>query len=291
MNILIAGRKGQVAQALIAQHSSHNLIALGRDDMDISQMQQVAEAVTKHQPDIIINAAAYTAVDKAESEVEQARAINETGTLNLAQVCAAQGIPLLHISTDYVFDGSKHSPYTEADPVSPLGVYGESKLAGEQAVQQHLERHIILRTSWVFGEQGHNFVRTMLRLATDRDKLNVVADQQGGPTSAQGIAACLLRLCDVYADKQTLSWGLYNFSGEPYTSWHGFAKAIMASARRHDLLHHDVVVNPITTQQYPTPARRPANSRLNNEKIKQTFAIAADDWQQALDGMIKRRLV
>jgi dTDP-4-dehydrorhamnose reductase len=288
MKILVAGANGQVGWELgqLGLDSEHEIVTMGRDRLDIRDADLVRQRVQEHQPEIVINAAAYTAVDKAEEERDAAYAINRDGAKNLAQACSEASIPLLHISTDYVFDGTKDSPYVETDPVAPLGVYGDSKWAGEVAVRDALDRHIILRTSWVFGIHGHNFVKTILRVAAERDELRVVSDQLGSPTSATGIAAALLRNCDHYATEGDLAWGTYHYTGQPFTSWHGFAEAIVKLGRDHGLIDHDVTIHPIPTEEYPTPAKRPANSRLSTDLIEKELGIQPDDWQAALQSMI-----
>ncbi len=290
MKILVAGAHGQVATELARQATAtrHALLTLGRQWLDIQHGATVLRQIEALAPDIVINAAAYTAVDRAESEREAAWAVNCDGVGYLAAACRIAAIPLLHISTDYVFDGTQAEPYVESDPVAPLGVYGESKWMGEERLRQSWPNHLILRTSWVFAAHGHNFVKTMLRLAADRSTLRVVADQFGGPTSAAGIAAALLQICDRYAEEQTLPWGTYHFSGQPFTSWHGFATEIIRLATELNLIDHPVTVEAITTADYPTPARRPANSRLDSSRLTQQLGIAPDDWQSALRALIER---
>lgn len=284
MKILVSGANGQVGRELarLAGTSQHDVTALTRQQLDITDIDSVQKVFDKYQPDLFINAAAYTAVDKAEDDVEQAFLINKTGPENLAKACHSSATPLLQISTDYVFDGSKISPYEESDPVAPLGIYGESKWAGEEAVRENIQQHIIMRTSWVFGEHGNNFVKTILRVAGERDELNVVSDQLGSPTSAAAIAAALLKMADTYQADQYLPWGTYHFSGQPFTSWYGFAMEIVRMGRESGLLDHDVKINPVSTGQYPTPAKRPANSCLDSSLLTSSLLIDADEWQSAL---------
>lgn len=279
---LITGAKGQVGSQLVAQlHDKAEVFAADRDTLDITDRDRVLQIVREFCPDFIINAAAHTAVDKAESESELAYAINAKGAENLAWAAQEVGATILHISTDYVFDGKGEMPYRETDPVAPQSVYGSSKLAGEQAVQAACSRHIILRTAWVFNEQGGNFVKTMLRLGASRDSLGVVADQFGSPTYAGDIAAALLTICQQLANGNT-AYGVYHFSGSPYVSWHGFAAAIFAQAVAQGIQSNPLTLNAITTADYPTAAVRPANSRLDCSKIQATFGIAPSDWQAAL---------
>ena len=288
MKILVAGENGQVATELRLQgkYSQHEVITLGRDSLDIRDAELVSLRCNEIKPDIVINAAAYTAVDKAEEESEQAYAINRDGPRHLAESCQSLGIPLIHISTDYVFDGSSSTPYEEDADVSPLGIYGQSKWAGEEAVGATVNEHIILRTSWVFSSHGHNFVKTILRVAAERDELRVVNDQLGSPTSAKGIAKTLLSICDQFAQQGTLAWGTYHYAGLPFTSWHGFAEKIVELGRQHGLIDHEVVIHPIPTEEYPTPAKRPANSRLRCDRLTAEFGIQADDWQAQLENVI-----
>ena len=289
MRILVAGGQGQVGSALaqLGTEQELDLVALGRSDLDITDAASIAAAFEKYQPELLINAAAYTAVDTAESEVELAFAINETATALLADACSAANIPMLHISTDYVFDGSKEGLYTEDDPVNPLAVYAKSKEAGERALRERVERHIILRTSWVFGVQGNNFVKTMVRLAKDLDRLTVVADQFGGPSSARGIAEALLTIAAQYEKTGTIAWGTYHYCQKPYVSWHQFAQAIVVRARENRLVDHEVEVAPIPSSEFPTPVTRPANSRLDASKFHSTFNISDSSWLHELDTVLE----
>lgn len=283
--MLVTGAQGQVGKELthIADDKGYNIIAASRAELDITQEENVGNYISKLQPDIVINAAAYTAVDKAEDEQKVAFAINRDGAKNLALACKKQNIPLLHISTDYVFDGSKSEPYGESDTVSPLGVYGESKWQGEEAIRKILHEHIILRVAWVFGAQGNNFVKTMLRLGKERDELNIVNDQFGGPSPAKNIAQTLITLVEQYQQQNnTLVWGTYHYCGSPKTSWYDFAKEIFDQGFGMGLLNKHVKVKPITTAEYPTIAKRPANSMLNCEKLATTYGIEMPDWKEAL---------
>jgi len=284
MNILITGAHGQVGKELtsIAKQKGFDVIAASRADLDITQAQSVANFITQHAPDIVINAAAHTAVDKAEEEQELAFAINRDGAKNIAAACSRQKIPLLHISTDYVFDGTQSEPYSEKDAVSPLGVYGESKWQGEEAIRHHLNDHIILRVAWVFGAQGNNFVKTMLRLGKDRAELNVVADQFGGPSPAKDIAETLINLAEQLQKDNSLVWGTYHYCGNAKASWYDFATEIFKQGFELGLLDKKVKVNPITTAEYPTAAKRPGNSMLDCSGLKTTFGIEMPDWKEAL---------
>jgi dTDP-4-dehydrorhamnose reductase len=284
MKILIAGKNGQVGSCLVDQlntMSDVTLLALDREELDITDPVQVNRIVTEFQPNIIINAAAYTAVDKAEQESELAYAINRDGPQNLALAANKVNAAIIHISTDYVFDGDSAASYVESDNTAPQGEYGRSKLAGEQAVAQACPKHIIVRTAWVFGEHGNNFVKTMLRLAKTRDTLGVVADQFGGPTYAGDIAKAIVAISKQIIDGNQ-AYGVYHYSGFPHVSWHTFAEKIFEIALEQNVLVQPIQVNPITTLDYPTPAKRPANSRLNSDKIHNAFGIKQSDWHAAL---------
>lgn len=234
----------------------------------------------------MINAAAYTAVNKAEEEQDITYAINRDGTANLAAVSKEKNIPLLHISTDYVFDGTKSEAYSENDAVSPLGIYGISKWQGEETIRQTLPEHIILRVAWVFGAQGNNFVKTMLRLAKDRDELSVVEDQFGRPSPAKDIAKTLIILAEQYQKEKTLEWGTYHYCGDEKVSWCGFAKEIFKQAKEKGLIEKDIKVNAISTAEYQDPTIRPANSILDCEKIKNTFGIEMPSWKESLNQVL-----
>ena len=290
VKVLITGSNGQVGSCLVKQLQSCpeiEFLAVDRNELDITSEQDVIKTVNDFLPTIIINAAAHTAVDKAEDEVELSYAINRDGPKYLAQAAEKVGAAILHISTDYVFAGDKQGLYSESDSVNPQGVYGESKLAGEEAVINACTRHIILRTAWVFGEDGNNFVKTMLRLAQQRDSLGIVADQFGGPTYAGDIAATLIKIAKTITDsKNTFNiddYGIYHFSGMPHVSWCKFAQVIFDKAVEQKILVKSPDVKGIKTEDYPTPAKRPANSKLNTQKITTVFNIPANDWQIALN--------
>ena len=285
MKILVTGANGQVGYCLTQQLLAQNwdFIALTRSELDISDAEAVNNYVTQIKPDLIINAAAYTAVDKAEQEQELAYAINRDGPPNLARAANNIGAAIFHISTDYVFAGDAIGSYSEDAATAPQGIYGKSKLDGEQAVIAANTKHIILRTAWVFGEHGNNFVKTMIRLGRTRDTLGIVADQEGGPTYAGDIATALLHIAQQYVDNKTLSWGTYHYSGLPHISWFGFAKQIFAEVQLASIYDKPIPqLKAITTADYPTPAKRPANSKLNCKKLTQAFAIAPSNWQVAL---------
>ncbi|OBU23517.1 dTDP-4-dehydrorhamnose reductase [Photobacterium aquimaris] len=290
MKVLITGSNGQVGSCLVKQLQSCpeiEFIAVDRNELDITSEQEVIKTVNDFMPTIIINAAAHTAVDKAENEVELSYAINRDGPKYLAQAAEQVGAAILHISTDYVFAGDKEGLYSESDTVNPQGVYGESKLAGEKAVINACSRHIILRTAWVFGEDGNNFVKTMLRLAQQKDSLGIVADQFGGPTYAGDIAAALIKIAKAITNLKnefdSNNYGIYHFSGMPHVNWYEFAQVIFDKAVEQKILVKSPDVKGIKTEEYPTPAKRPTNSKLNTKKITTVFTIPASDWQSVLN--------
>lgn len=305
MRMIVTGAQGQVGWELTRRAATlgHEVLAWDMAELDITDADAVQQALDASGAELVINAAAYTAVDKAEQESEQAFAVNRDGPAHLAAACARLNLPLLHISTDYVYDGAKIDPYVETDPTTPLGVYGASKLAGDEAVRSLWSRHLILRVSWVFGIHGHNFVKTILRLAREREELRIVADQRGCPTYAGDLADVLLELAGRIAeiDEQN-AWGVYHYCGAPATTWHGFASAIIERAREEERVvpkrrsrkaapaaPEPLIVQsvtPITTAAYPTPAARPINSVLDCAKLAERFGIQPRPWQAGLDAMI-----
>jgi dTDP-4-dehydrorhamnose reductase len=249
-----------------------------RADVDITDAEAVRRAIEFNAPAVVINAAAYTAVDRAEDEPDLAFAVNSDGPANIAAACAGAGVPLVHISTDYVFDGTKHGPYAEADAPNPAGVYGASKLAGENRVRAALPgRHIILRTAWVFSSRGHNFVRTIWRLSRERPTLRIVADQVGSPTPADDLADALLVTARVLAANDGAA-GVYHWAGGPAVSWHGLAEAVVAEARVYSTVATHTI-EAISTDQYPVAASRPANAVLDTALAERTFALQQPDWR------------
>lgn len=270
--LLVFGRTGQVGAYLAAQPG---VVALGRDAADLADPDACAAAIRAHAPAAVINAAAWTAVDAAEADPEGAHLANAAAPGAMAQACARLGIPFVHISTDYVFDGSGDRPWQPGDTPGPLNVYGRSKLAGERAVAAAGGVHAVLRTSWVVAPRGRNFVTTMLRLGAERDRLTVVADQIGGPTPAGDLAAACHRVAHALIDQPALS-GTYHYAGHPDTSWAGFARAIMAAAGL------GCEIADIPTADWPTPAARPLNSRLDCTGVTAAFGLARPDWRARL---------
>lgn len=268
------GSVGQLGQELLARAASDNIAVVGhtRAETDITDAQAVAAALARHRPRLVVNAAAYTAVDRAEREPDAAVRVNRDGAAFVARTCRMQGVPLVHVSTDFVFDGDKTGPYFEDDAVAPLGVYGRTKAEGEAAVRAENDCHIILRTAWVFGAHGHNFLKTILRAAGERDHLRVVADQRGCPTATRDLAAAILSVARAVAAGRA-AWGTFHFAGTGATTWHGFASHIVAlqavvTGRRPP-------VEAITTADWPTPARRPKNSELDCTKFANAYGCRA----------------
>ena len=281
MTILVFGKTGQVARELRAVAPvMAPMIALGREEADLAVPGACAAAIEHCAPTAVINAAAYTAVDRAEDEEELATQVNSAAPAEMAIACAARDIPFVHLSTDYVFDGSGDAPWRPDDRVAPISAYGRSKLAGELGVAEAGGRYAILRTSWVFSAHGQNFVKTMLRLGAERDQLRVVADQIGGPTPAASIRQACLTIADQLANDRFKS-GIYHFAGSPDASWADFARAIFAQAGMA------CGVADIGTADYPTPARRPANSRLDCSATKSVFRIKQPDWQDGLAAVLQ----
>ncbi len=289
MKILLIGANGQLGWELEQQayRNGFHIISLDLPGFDITSKDAVEKAVETSEASVVVNASAYTAVDKAESERELAFAVNGEGPGLLALSCDRAGIPLIHVSTDYVFDGSKDTLYAESDPISPIGVYGKSKAEGEAKVSAYLREHIILRTAWLYGVHGNNFVKTMLGLGRDKDMIRVVSDQYGCPTFAGDLADAVLAIALAIQKKAPVKWGTYHYCGEGVTSWHGFALEIFERAGEYEALAVKTV-EPITTEEYPTPARRPANSSLDCRLIGEAFGIHTKPWEGSLAKMIKR---
>jgi len=286
--ILVTGSEGQVGTEIkkLAVQKQINIIATTKKELDITKLNNIEDVIIKSRPAIIINAAAYTAVDKAEEEIDKTFLINSDGTANLAQVCRNAGIPLLHISTDYVFDGTKKESYKETDTPSPESIYGKSKLYGEEAIRSTLDKHIILRTSWVFSSRGQNFPKTMLRLANERNILNIVDDQFGAPTWAGDIANVMLDIANNHIKKQKTNWGVYHYTGMPNTNWFEFANKIIEQAIKTGIQKKAPNINAISSKEYPTAAKRPMNSVMDCKKIQEEFGIAQADWNIGLNRVL-----
>ncbi len=281
MRIAVTGSKGQVATSLIERAKGKvEVVALGRPAFDLTDRAAVIAGLDAARPHVVVNAAAYTAVDKAEAEEADAVRVNGAGAGHVAEAAARLGVPILHLSTDYVFDGALDRPYREEDPTAPTGAYGRSKLAGERAVTERCEDSVILRTAWVYSPFGTNFVRTMLRLNETRDEIGVVADQRGNPTSALDIADAVIAIAARMKDDASPGLrGVFHMTGSGEATWADLAETVFheAAARGRRLTH----VRRIATADYPTPARRPANSRLDNEKLARVYGVRLPEWRQS----------
>ena len=292
MRLLIAGWQGQVARALVEMapgRSDVTACAVGRAALDICEAKSIERALSGISPTLVINSAAYTAVDKAETEPERAFALNRDGARLLAEASAKRGIPIIHISTDYVFDGRKPTPYVEDDPATPNTVFGRSKLEGEEAIRSTNPKHIILRTSWIFSPYGRNFVKTMLAQAKEHPRVRVVDDQHGSPTYAPHLVGAILDLARVVSKPDAQGpWGIYNAANAGTTTWRGLADEVFARSRALD--GPVAEVDPIRSADYPTPAQRPDNSQLDCSKLERTFGLRLPTWQEGVADCVTRIL-
>lgn len=288
MRVLVTGRSGQLVRSLAevaALMPDVELIAMGRPDFDLAKPQSIRPAILDARPDIVVSAAAYTAVDRAEDEPDLAYAVNVIGAAKVAEAAAELRVPIIHLSSDYVFSGDKPGPYREDDEARPRTIYGHTKLESERAVADSNPRHVILRTSWVYSPFGTNFVRTMLRLAADRESISVVSDQWGNPTSALDLADAVLRISAHPAMNHS---GIYHFSGSGEINWSGFARHVFDISRKNG--GPFAAVRDIVTADYPAKAQRPLNSRLANNKFEKTFGWSAPDWQASVEIIVRRIL-
>lgn len=286
MDILVTGAGGQLAYDLIPRLDPAGFSVLGLDStgLDITDREKVLKAVGEARPGFIINCAAYTKVDLAEKERERAFAVNRNGAANLAAAAKEAGAPLIHVSTDFVFDGSKSTPYREDDRANPLCAYGESKLAGEEEVIKALGEHIIIRASWLYGAHGNNFVKTIIRHASERDSLRVVYDQAGGPTWTVDLCGAIIEVLNALKNGGK-AYGVYHYSDEGVASWYDFAEEIVEAAKEKTRIRCKKI-EPIRSEEYPTPARRPAYSVMDKRKIKETFGVDIPHWRRSLRRMI-----
>lgn len=293
MRIVVTGREGQIARSLIEQAplAGHVVVPVGRPQIDLAgDRGAISRVLRDASPDVIISAAAYTAVDRAESERDIALAVNRDGPRAIAQTASELGVPLLHLSTDYVFDGAKAAPYVETDPAQPTGVYGASKLAGEQAVLEAHDNAAVLRTAWVYSPFGANFAKTMLRLAADRDEVAVVADQRGNPTSALDIASGLLRIAtNLVASDNSEQRGIFHMAAAGEATWADFAEAIFSAAAAMN--GPTAIVRRISSAEYPTPAKRPSNSRLDCSRLESAHEVRLADWRSSAPSVVRRILL
>lgn len=292
--VLILGSGGQIGSELVAladtplNQRNFNSVSLARGQLDVTNHREVVYRLSSEKPDYVINATAYTAVDRAEDEHELCHCINHLAVENLAVACEEIGACLFHISTDYVYPGLGGEPQHEDLNPEPCNVYGWSKLLGERAIELHCTRYFILRTSWVFGCVGANFVKTMIRLAATRESIQVVDDQIGAPTSAAAIADAIFSILSADTTKQSRMFGIYNFSGDKQISWAQFANVVFSRAHALGLIENLPLVNKISSRNYITAAKRSQNSRLNCEKIQSSFGVERDDWQRSLDVVLKK---
>ncbi|MEO7469858.1 MAG: dTDP-4-dehydrorhamnose reductase [Sphingobium limneticum] len=289
---VVTGCEGQVVKSLLAHHENGEgveILPLGRPELDLAQTDTIEPALVEARPDLIISAAAYTAVDKAEEEAENAAQINGIAVGEMGRVAARLGVPVVHLSTDYVFDGKKSTPYSEEDPVNPLGVYGRSKLDGERRLVESGADHVIVRTAWVYSPFGNNFLRTMLRLAQTREMVSVVSDQLGNPTSALDIADAVMAIANnVLGSAEPTLRGIFHMSGQGEANWAEFASEIF---RVSDILGGpSAIVQPITTADYPTAAQRPNNSRMNCDKLAKTHNVRLPEWKAAAETVLRQML-
>ena len=290
MKLLITGANGQLGKCLdrlISETAGYESMAFSRTELDITSIESIFSQTNSIQPDLIVNAAAYTAVDRAEDDIDAAYAVNSIGVKNLAEACARMSIPLIHVSTDYVFDGNAKTPYLPEGSTSPIGVYGKSKLEGERAAATMLDELIIVRTAWVYSEYGNNFVKTMLRLAEGRSELSVVNDQIGCPTYAANIALAILKICKAIGDGKK-PWGIYHYVDQPAMSWHEFAELVFSMAKAQGLIEKSPSVAAIPSSEYPTKAKRPAYSVLDTERIQQEFGVIPASVKVSLANVLTR---
>lgn len=289
MRIVVTGRHGQIVSALLERGAAYDadVVAIGRPDLDLADPVTIRDVLTGVGADAIVSAAAYTAVDKAESDEALAFRVNAEGPAALAEIAKNIGIPIIHLSTDYVFSGKKNGFYSEMDPTGPLSAYGRSKLAGEQALSATHPNHVILRTSWVYSPFGHNFLKAMLKASESRDVVNVVTDQCGAPTSALDLAGGIITMAKrLSIDLDPKLRGIFHLTGSGEASWADFAELIFTHL--HDLTGRSIIVNRISSVEYPTAAPRPLNSRLSNEKIRETYGVVLPDWRQSVKMTLNR---
>jgi dTDP-4-dehydrorhamnose reductase len=289
MKILVVGSLGQLGTDLMPALSKEGFSSTGVDmeELDVTERDKVMDLVARVRPGLIINCAAYTLVDQAERDLDRADKVNSEGPRNLAEAAKKAHAHLVHISTDFVFDGKRPTPYKEDDPTNPLNVYGRTKLGGEHEVSATLVEHVIVRTSWLYGTSGHNFVKTILRYASEREFLRVVYDQTGTPTWTADLSGALVRMAKVLRDEGRLDYGVYHYSNEGVASWYDFAVAVVDEARQAGMELRCRRIEPILTSDFPTPAKRPAYSVLDKQKIKRAFGLSIPHWRASLREMLK----
>ncbi len=292
MKILLIGKNGQLGCCIQEQFHSFLLdnpesllTAYDSSELNITSASDIRTCIVRDMPDVIVNASAYTKVDQAESDFQEADRVNHLGVVALGEIASEYNIPIIHVSTDYVFDGDAVFPYKEGDETNPQSVYGKTKLAGELGLKKAHKQHVIIRTAWVFSEFGNNFVKTMLRLS-DKENLNIVADQYGCPTYAGDLARCILTLCNAISEKN-MEWGTYHFCGDSETSWHGFARTIFSIATHQGCIQHSPMVKVINTEEYPVPATRPRFSSLDCSSLNK-YGVSPSNWRAALLDIIPK---
>lgn len=289
MKVLITGKNGQLGWEMVKQSPIYDLetIPLDKEKLDITNFKQLQSVIKKYKPEIIVNTAAYTSVDLAEKNENEAHEVNYHAVRNLAKICKERSILFIHVSTDYVFDGRKREPYLETDEVNPLNTYGLSKNKGEEEIRDILPQHIILRVSWVFGIHGNNFVKTILKLLNTKENLTIIDDQFGCPTSARSLAECIYAICIKYSDAKEIEFGTFHFTNYPATTWYLFARDAVNLAFKNKILKKPVIINPISCKEYDSIAERPINSVLSTKKIENSFKIPISNWYEELEYTIK----
>ena len=291
MKVLVTGSGGQVGREIVKLTKSFKIqvIGLGHAELDVTDLVSISNALSTHMPDLLVNTAAYTDVEKAESEMELAYDVNQWGAAKIAEICFDRRIPLIHLSTDYVFDGKKKQPYTEWDTENPINTYGRSKYEGEQAVRSILNQHLILRTSWVFGVHGQNFVKTMLRLQKDGDPLHLISDTYGCPSDAADIAMVIMQLAYQVNKNKRIQWGTYHYCGDHSTNWYSFAEEIFKKVSEVTGQPLPKIL-PISAEHYPSALKRPINTALSCQKIGETFDIKPCQWKKGVHEVVNTLL-
>ena len=289
MKIVLLGKNGQVGSNILKKNKDYlfNLFSFSRRELDISNFQDFESKINIIKPDVIVNATAYNFVDLAEENETDAFKVNQDALDFISTFCNKLNIPLIHISTDFVFDGNSSQPYKEDDKVNPLNIYGKSKVGGEDVIKKNLDKHIIIRTSWVFSEIGSNFLKTILKLLETKKSISIINNQIGSPTSANSISDIIMKILKIYSNNKSLKWGTYHFSGYPYCSWYDFANEISSQYLKFSGSLNCASLVPIDSESYNSKALRPKNSRLNCSKINKIFGFKQDDWKESLNVIIR----
>jgi len=289
LKIVLLGKNGQVGSNILKKNKDYlfNLFSFSRRELDISNFQDFESKINIIKPDVIVNATAYNFVDLAEENETDAFKVNQDALDFISTFCNKLNIPLIHISTDFVFDGNSSQPYKEDDKVNPLNIYGKSKVGGEDVIKKNLDKHIIIRTSWVFSEIGSNFLKTILKLLETKKSISIINNQIGSPTSANSISDIIMKILKIYSNNKSLKWGTYHFSGYPYCSWYDFANEISSQYLKFSGSLNCASLVPIDSESYNSKALRPKNSRLNCSKINKIFGFKQDDWKESLNVIIR----